>query len=57
MKPAFDLGIDAVDGTGAVLAWPLLCCAAALLAPVGERDGRPAPGREHAVAGALASQK
>jgi nicotinate-nucleotide--dimethylbenzimidazole phosphoribosyltransferase len=57
MKPAFDLGIDAVDGTGAVLAWPLLCCAAALLAPVGERDGRPAPGREHAVAGAPASQK
>ena len=35
-----DLAIDAVDGTGAVLAWPLVHGAAALLADAGH-DGRP----------------
>jgi nicotinate-nucleotide--dimethylbenzimidazole phosphoribosyltransferase len=57
MRPAFDLGVDAVDGTGAALAWPLLRCAAALLAPLGGREGKPALGRERAVPGPQASQK
>lgn len=57
-KPAFDLGIDAVDGTGATLAWPLLRSAAALVAPVGYRgEGRLAPGHQQPVAGPSASQK
>ncbi|MDQ6640378.1 MAG: nicotinate-nucleotide--dimethylbenzimidazole phosphoribosyltransferase [Pseudomonadota bacterium] len=57
MRPVFDLGVDAVDGTGAALAWPLLRSAAALLAPPIEREGKPAPGRERAVPGPFASQK
>ncbi len=57
MRPVFDLGVDAVDGTGAALAWPLLRCAVALLAPVGEREGKPAADRERPVSGLSASQK
>lgn len=39
--PLLELGLDSVDGTGAVLSWPLLHAAAALLP---EEAGQPAPG-------------
>jgi hypothetical protein len=51
MRPAIDLGIDAVDGTGATLAWPLLRSAAALLSPLNEREGKPVWGRARPVSG------
>lgn len=38
-RAVLDLGIDSVDGTGAVLAWPLVRYAAALLADVAESGG------------------
>ena len=57
MKSAFDLGIDASDGTGAALAWPLLRCAAALLTPAGNQELKPLEGHERLVPGRSPSQK
>lgn len=42
-SPMLELGLDSIDGTGAVLAWPLFESAAALLSEVAE--GRPPPER------------
>jgi nicotinate-nucleotide--dimethylbenzimidazole phosphoribosyltransferase len=56
-RPAFDLGLDAVDGTGAALAWPLLRGAAALLDPLVGRDGKLVAGREQPHQDQPASQK
>ena len=57
MRPPFDLGVDAVDGTGAALAWPLLRSAAALLAPPVEREGKPAAAPARPVSAPAASHK
>jgi nicotinate-nucleotide--dimethylbenzimidazole phosphoribosyltransferase len=57
MTPAFDLGVEAVDGTGAALAWPLVRAAAALVAPPLEGEGKRAAGREVPAAGLSASHK
>ncbi|MBP6898970.1 MAG: nicotinate-nucleotide--dimethylbenzimidazole phosphoribosyltransferase [Burkholderiaceae bacterium] len=37
-RPLLDLGLEALDGTGACLAWPLLQSAAALLSEVADDD-------------------
>jgi nicotinate-nucleotide--dimethylbenzimidazole phosphoribosyltransferase len=57
MRPVFDLGVDAVDGTGSTLAWPLLRSAAALLSSPVEQEGKLASGREQRVSGPPASHK
>ncbi len=56
-RAVFDLGLEAVDGTGAALAWPLLRSAVALLAPRFERPGKPGSGSEPPVSGPSRSQK
>ncbi len=39
-----ELGLDAIDGTGACLSWPLVNSAAALLTELAEDDGHSQPG-------------
>lgn len=39
-----ELGLDAIDGTGACLSWPLVSSAAALLAELSDDDGLSQPG-------------
>jgi nicotinate-nucleotide--dimethylbenzimidazole phosphoribosyltransferase len=47
-SPMLELGLDSIDGTGAVLAWPLIESAAALLSEVGESPRVEAsPGAPH----------
>lgn len=41
-SPMLELGLDCIDGTGAVLAWPLFESAAALLSEVADSDTPPA---------------
>jgi nicotinate-nucleotide--dimethylbenzimidazole phosphoribosyltransferase len=51
--PLLELGMDAADGTGALLAWPLVRSAAALLAEVPDGD-EPAPSVPAPLVGAAA---
>lgn len=47
-SPMLELGLESIDGTGAVLAWPLFESAAALLSEVSDADATPV-GRLDAV--------